>query len=923
MTNYLCRLRLVAVLAVAVTCALTAWPKNALAGTTGAITGTVRNSSSSAPIADVVVSAVSPSGAASATTDAHGFYNIPSLLPDTYTVSFSKSGYEPRSTAGVVVYADQTYRLDQSLAAALKQIAAVTARSAANLVQPGQTADVYNLSAQQFQAAQGADNLHKTLYQYLQSVPGVTISGPSGVPRIRGGNATGVAYELDGIPINDRLTGLFTTNLSNLGVTSVELYTGGYNARYGHAASGIINSTIKTGTYPSFATASFGITGPEYNHAMTLEFGDATPDRKVSYYVGFDGVNSANDYVNGKYTFPNVAIFGNDYIATDVYTRDIVANFHFRPNQNNDYQLLFQNGYGRFGFNYLLNGPFTPMQIVPCAGYVASNYTVASGGTSISGKPCVDSKGNPTGLQFIPVNPHNADVYHHYSGIGKLQWNHNFNDRLYGTFRLAENFNQYIFDQPYDDPNFANAIKPGDVALGGGSDNSAEDFYGDRRSNIWSAQYDLNWQANEDTLWYGGLSYEWDNDLQGYYDREGYQNFLGSAFNKDGSWPFQTLLVNYPLYLPSAYVGMKRTAGRWTVEPSIRYEHEDYKIPASAGGSYGLSAWEPRFALSYALNPSTVVRGSFTVTSAFIPAAYFFNNSVNGPRAYSNRVENPYAPGANVQPELDHNYDFSLEHQFPDGRTSLRVTPYYHQAQSKLAFYQNYTITNGVVHRNGPRLVKTNGEDKNFGVEVGLNHIEQGTNATSWFLSGTYLNSLSSSQVLTTAVTNFANLNTFLLNHTLYHPAGNPPVSVSLTMDFKRNRLHVDPYILYQCCAYYNVFGLDAPNTWFDAAGNVALTDTTIHRAPAFYWTQLSLSYDVMRRDDGHRTTVGLLVQNLNNVLHGPIPSQNVNYLNGVPGFSDGFLEQFAPGVVPNTAYAFTPDTQSPRSVELFVTFHM
>ncbi len=921
-------------------------PALAAAGTTGAIQGTVVDAAGKAPLANVTVTARSSSAKATVTTNASGFYQIQSLVPDTYTVTFSRAGYDAHEVSGVTVFQDQVYALDQSLRTAnLKEIGRVVSRSAANLVQPGQTADVYNLSTTQFQAAQGGDYLHKTLYQYLQSVPGVTILGAGGTPRIRGGNLTDVSYELDGIPINDRLTGLFTTNLSNLGVNSVELYTGGYNARYGHATQGIVNSTIKQGTYPGFSTFSAGIQGPTYNHALTLETGYATPDNKYSYYVGFDGVGSINQFAHGEYSYPLIALFGDDSIAPAVYTRDIIGNFHYRPNQKNDFQFLIQNGLGRFDFNYLLPGNH-PMQIVPCAGYQSANYVVTVPGTSVTGQPCVDTSGTltgpngqpsspsnpaPTGLQFIPVNPNDADTYFHYSGIGKIQWNHTFSDKLFGSLRLAENFNQYIFQQPYDTPNFDNSVKRGDVALGQGNDTGSEDFYGDRRSHIYQASLDLNYVANARSTWYGGLSYEHDRDLQAYYDREGEYNPKASAFNANGTFPFNHILVNYPLDLPSAYIGTRQTIGKFNVEPSIRYDHQDYRIQP---GSYGQSAWSPRLAFSYSMNPSTVIRGSYGVTSTFVPAAYFYNASPNGTDA-GFRNEDPYAPGAYVSPELNHNVDLSLEKQFADNQTSLRVTPYYHTTSNKLAYYRNFVVQpDGTIKFTGPSLPKTGGAAKNFGIELGLNHLEQGTNALSWFLSGTYENSLSSSQSLG-AINNFTDVAGFLTNHTLYHVAGNPPLSLSLTMDLKRNRWHFDPYFLYQCCAYYNVAGntsyglLDASGAPVidPITGNKArATDKTVHQGPGYFWGQVSLAYDLTRKGDGKGTRIGFLVQNITDILTGPSPATNLYYgrSNHIGQFYGGYpgVQYLQPGVVPYTLYDFTPDSQGARTYELFLTTH-
>ncbi|MBV8727108.1 MAG: carboxypeptidase regulatory-like domain-containing protein, partial [Candidatus Eremiobacteraeota bacterium] len=294
------------------------------AGTTGTISGTVRDTSTSAPIANVAITAVSPSQKQTAVTDAAGFYSLKNLAPDTYVVSFQKDGYEPRSVSGVTVFQDQTVTVDQTMTkSTLKEIGRVTARSSANLVQPGQTADVYNLTSTQFNAAQGGDSVHKTLFNYLQTVPGITGSGMYAQPRVRGGLATDVSYEFDGIPINDRLTGFFTTNLANIGVGSVEVYTGGYNARYGNAAQGVFNSVVKRGTYPAFGLISTAANMPTYGHFISAEYGWATPDNKYSAYLAFDGSNTANDFYWGQRYYPLINLLGIVNGPGPVKTTDI------------------------------------------------------------------------------------------------------------------------------------------------------------------------------------------------------------------------------------------------------------------------------------------------------------------------------------------------------------------------------------------------------------------------------------------------------------------------------------------------------------------------------------------------------------------------------------------------------------------------
>ncbi|MHB8364586.1 MAG: carboxypeptidase-like regulatory domain-containing protein, partial [Vulcanimicrobiaceae bacterium] len=260
-------------------------PQPAFAGTTGTILGTVTDASTHAPIADVKVTASSPSGNYSTTTDAKGFYSLQSLIPDTYTVSFQANGYEPVSSPGITAQQDLPVTINETLSRTLKTIASVRASGSSNLVKSNVTTDVYTVSGQQLTAISGGDNLHKTLYQYMQALPGVTADGYPSQPRIRGGQVTDLGYEFDGIPIQDRITGFFTTNLSSVGISNVEVYTGGLTAENAANGTGVINSVVKTGTYPSFGDVSFGVTSPDQNNYTTLEYGGMTPNRKFSYYL--------------------------------------------------------------------------------------------------------------------------------------------------------------------------------------------------------------------------------------------------------------------------------------------------------------------------------------------------------------------------------------------------------------------------------------------------------------------------------------------------------------------------------------------------------------------------------------------------------------------------------------------------------------
>ncbi|MGA8324604.1 MAG: TonB-dependent receptor [Candidatus Cybelea sp.] len=294
----------------------------ALAGVTGNITGSVKDSSG-APIAGAQVQAVAPSGTRTATTDAGGHFVMLSLGPDTYTLTLTKEGYQGISFPGVTVFADQTQTVAYTMSKALRTIAHVTSSSGASLVKSGVGGDLYSVNSAQAAAAQalgGGGNLNSA-YSAMASVPGIqTSQGGIGwtfnAAYVRGQDYYYTAFEYDGIPVNRAFDNYNASTESSLGLQELQVYTGGGPASVASAGtSGFINQVIKTGTFPGFATANLGIGTPAYYHQASVEVGGSTPDRTFSWYVGLLGFNQNYNFfdsTNGAgYQVPGGIFSGN------------------------------------------------------------------------------------------------------------------------------------------------------------------------------------------------------------------------------------------------------------------------------------------------------------------------------------------------------------------------------------------------------------------------------------------------------------------------------------------------------------------------------------------------------------------------------------------------------------------------------------
>ena len=261
----------------------------ASAGTTGGITGRIVDAQTHQPVIGAKVSAASPSGGSSAVSNAQGAYALLSLAPDTYVLTVEVAGYQTFAQSGVTIQADQTQTLSLNVTKLLQTIGRTTARSLTDLVKPGTTSDTYSVgpAAAAAGAALGGPGGVDQAYSGLALVPGVYVpQGQQGWYQpiyIRGGDQDQIGYELDGIPANRSYDNAPMSLLSNIGTQELQVYTGGASASSdGQGISGYVNSVVKTGTKPGFATLDYGLGTPTGYQKATFEVGGVTG--RLSYY---------------------------------------------------------------------------------------------------------------------------------------------------------------------------------------------------------------------------------------------------------------------------------------------------------------------------------------------------------------------------------------------------------------------------------------------------------------------------------------------------------------------------------------------------------------------------------------------------------------------------------------------------------------
>ncbi len=209
-------------------------------GTTGKITGVVRDAETQQPLpgANVLIQGTQLGAA----TDMEGNYIIINVPPGTYTVKAMMMGYTIVNKTEVRVRVDLTTTIDFDLSPTVLEMGEeVTIVAERPLVQKDITSSRAIIGAEEI-SAMPVENFH----QVLQLQAGV-VQGSGGEMHVRGGRSNEVTYLVDGISVTDPYSSSMAVSVENSAIQELELVSGTFNAEYGQAMSGIVNIVTKEG----------------------------------------------------------------------------------------------------------------------------------------------------------------------------------------------------------------------------------------------------------------------------------------------------------------------------------------------------------------------------------------------------------------------------------------------------------------------------------------------------------------------------------------------------------------------------------------------------------------------------------------------------------------------------------------------------
>lgn len=212
---------------------------NLISADYGEIVGTVidKNTGEPLPFANILILKTSLGAA----TDSDGKYRISQIPAGTYNVQAKFIGYNSVTIENVRVSINRITNLSFELVSESLEMDDIIIQATRPAVDVEVASSAKMITSSDIQNMPVVTNVKDLVA--LQS--GVVRDGEN--IHIRGGRSDEVLYLIDGVPARNPITGVASVEIDVNQIEEVEILTGGFDAEYGNANSGVINIITKTG----------------------------------------------------------------------------------------------------------------------------------------------------------------------------------------------------------------------------------------------------------------------------------------------------------------------------------------------------------------------------------------------------------------------------------------------------------------------------------------------------------------------------------------------------------------------------------------------------------------------------------------------------------------------------------------------------
>ena len=475
-----------------------------LAGSTGKISGIVKDKSTGDPLIGVNITLVGTNLGAS--TDLDGSFIMLNVPPGNYTVLAQYIGYTDVKTENVQIHIDLTTQLEIKMQETSLELGeTVTVVAERQLVTKDLTASTAKVDAQQIQALPITE-----VSEALQLQAGY-LDG-----HVRGGRKGEVAYWIDGVPVTDAYDGEQVVQVNKDMVEELQFVSGAFNAEYGQAMSGIVNITTKEPR-------------EKFGGNFTVYFGDYYSTHQFdrnSYYDNLDPNNPDTYRLDPNEVFMNIknydptnirnfegSLFGN--IITNKLSYFVNSRYiYFGGWQYGQRVYNPENSMGSdTSTNYvsLGDGEYVPMNWNRKLYFQGKVIYYISPLAKLSYNFIRDDMQLEEYNRDYQLNPDGNQTRYQIGYTHILKLTHTLSNRTYYDLGLSyfdKKYKQYvyenIFDSRYVFPQVAETVEPFSFKTGG-----TNDQYFNRNTKTFLAKLDLASQVNKRHLVKGGLEFRY------------------------------------------------------------------------------------------------------------------------------------------------------------------------------------------------------------------------------------------------------------------------------------------------------------------------------------------------------------------------------------------------------------------------------
>jgi outer membrane receptor protein involved in Fe transport len=683
---------------------------NIFAGVTGKITGKVTDAQTSEPLLGInVIIEGTTQGAA---TGADGSYIIINIEPGTYKLIFSGVGFQKKIVTNVSVSSDFTTNINVELSSEAIGLETVVVQAEKPLVRKDLTSSHTVIDNTEIDVLPV-----ESINQILTLQAGIT-EGAGGELHIRGGRATEVSYNVNGISVNNLFArtsseGDFVGTTRNVQISTnaiqeLSVESGTFNAEYGNALSGVVNTVTKEG-------------GSKYTGSLSYYTGDYVSDHE-NIFLNINKINPVTDQVvegtfGGPFPFINEGLtfflsgrYNNNkgyldgqrqFTIYDSVFRSLTNPNDIRVSQTGDNSIVAMNP----SKDYNLTGKFT---IKPLS-TLKLNYNIIYSNSEYQTYDH-DYKYNPD------ANYHRFE----WGLINSFEVRHALSNStfytLLGSYSIYD-FKRYLFpllDQSgnavsfypgmslanlHADPRYQPSYKSNTVTpytfVSGGTLN--EQFY--QRSKTFELKFDITSQISSQHEVKFGVQTERDMmDFENFtIQRDTTQYLTPTILGTESS--VHDLYTKKPVQY-SAYLQDKMEFVSMIINAGIRFDyfnsHSVYAPDINAPHDNLINAdakveFSPRIGISFPVTDQGIIHFSYGHFYQLPPFTYLYTNpsfkSFGGIPTYGN---------ANLNPERTVTYEIGLQQQLSE-TIAFDVTSFYKDVRDLLAL-QRIRISTSVTY---------------------------------------------------------------------------------------------------------------------------------------------------------------------------------------------------------------------------------